>query len=247
MDIQAFFKVTYGLYLISSMDGESYNGHISNTVFQVSAKPARFAIASHKDNLTTEYIRKSKVFSISVLQEDIDMDFIGPWGFQSGKDIDKFLAVNFKRGKSGVPIVLDKSIAWFECELLEETDTGSHIIFIGKVLDAQLLDDKKLPLTYTYYRDVIKGRSPENAPTYIEREKPGETGLSADTGNGESKKGTPGPAKYKCTVCGYVYDPAQGDPPAGIPPGTPFEEIPGNWTCPVCGVQKIDFKALREN
>ncbi|MCK5764364.1 MAG: flavin reductase, partial [Bacteroidales bacterium] len=101
MDIQSFFKLTYGLYIVSSKDGDKLNGHISNTVFQVSAEPARFAVATHKDNLTTEYIRKSKVFSISVLQQDCDLEFLGPWGFKSGRDVDKFKNTNFKTGKSG--------------------------------------------------------------------------------------------------------------------------------------------------
>ncbi len=234
MDIKSFFKLTYGLYIVSSKDGEKLNGHISNTVFQVSAEPARFAVATHKDNLTTEYIRKSKVFSISVLQQDCDLEFLGPWGFKSGRDVDKFKNTNFKTGKSGAPIVLDKSIAYIDCEVQEEVDTGSHIMFIGLAVEAEVLDGKLPPLTYGYYRDVIKGLSPENAPTYTDKSKPADPEVKPES---ELKK-------FQCVVCGYIYDPEQGDPTKNIPPGTAFEDLPDNWTCPICGVGKSEFNSL---
>lgn len=234
MDIQAFFKVTYGLYIVSSHDGDKLNGHISNTVFQVSADPARFAIATHKDNLTTAYIRKSKAFSISVLQQDCDLEFLGPWGFSSGTEIDKFENTNFKTGLSGAPIVLDKSIAYIDCELQDEIDTGSHILFIGLAVDAEVLDPKSPPLTYAYYRDIIKGLSPENAPTYTDKSKLAETEVQAES---DLKK-------FRCLVCGYVYDPAQGDQSKNIPPGTAFEDLPKDWRCPICGVGKEEFNSI---
>ena len=234
MDIQSFFKVTYGLYIVSSRDGEKLNGHVSNTVFQVSAEPARFAIATHKENLTTDYIRKSKAFSISVLQQDCDLEFLGPWGFQSGTEVDKFSHVNYKTGKSGAPIVLDKSIAYIDCELQEEIDTGSHILFIGLAVDAEVIDPSQPPLTYAYYRDVIKGLSPENAPTYTDKSKLAEIEIKTES---ELKK-------FKCLVCGYMYDPDQGDPTKDIPPGAAFEDLPDDWRCPICGVGKEEFKSI---
>jgi flavin reductase (DIM6/NTAB) family NADH-FMN oxidoreductase RutF/rubredoxin len=234
MDIKSFFKVSYGLYILSSRDGDRLNGHISNTVFQVTAEPARFAVATHKDNLTTEYIRKSKVFSISILEQDVDLEFLGPWGFRSGRDTDKFEHTGYKFGKSGAPVVLDKSIAYIDCELKEEIDTGTHILFIGNVVDARILDDKKKPLTYAYYRDVIKGLSPENSPTYTDNSKLAELEVEEEA---ELKK-------FQCLVCGFVYDPAEGDPAKGIPPGTSFEDLPDDWTCPICGVGKSEFKSI---
>lgn len=234
MDIQSFFKVTYGLYIISSSNGDKLNGHISNTVFQVSADPARFAIATHKENLTTDYIKKSRAFSISILQQDVDLNFLGPWGFNSGREVDKFSSCNYKTGKSGAPIVLDKSIAYIDCEVDAEIDTGSHILFIGKSLDAEVLNDQASPLTYQYYRDVIKGLSPENAPTYTDKSKLAETEVLDE----QTLK------KYQCIICGYIYDPAEGDAPKSIPPGTSFDDIPDNWTCPICGVGKEEFKKI---
>ena len=234
MDIQSFFKVTYGLYIVASHDGEHQDGHISNTVFQVSAEPPRFAIATNKNNLTTDYIRKSKVFSISVLQQDCDLQFMGPWGFQSGREVDKFKNTNYKTGKSGAPIVLDRCIAYIDCELEDEIDTGTHIMFIGKAIDAEVLDPHSPALTYGYYRDVIKGLSPENAPTYTDKSKLGETEIRSEVVL----------KKFKCLVCGYIYDPAEGDPTKNIPSGTAFEDLPDNWTCPICGVGKDEFTSI---
>ncbi|HSG67893.1 MAG TPA: flavin reductase [Bacteroidales bacterium] len=233
MDISTFFKITYGLYIVSSKYGDRLNGHISNTVFQVSAEPPRFAIATHKENLTTEMIQKSRLFSISVLQRDVDLKFLGPWGFSSGRETEKFKNCNYKTGVTGVPIVLDKSIAYIECEVDTEIDTGSHILFIGKAVDAQILNNSHPPLTYAYYRDVIKGLSPENAPTYTDKSK------LAKMEEVHDEKGL---KKFQCLICGYMYDPAEGDPSRGIPAGTAFEDIPDDWSCPICGVGKEEFK-----
>ena len=233
MDINAFFKISYGLYIVSSHDGDKLNGHISNTVFQVTADPPRFAVATHKDNLTTEMIRKSKVFSVSVLQKDVDLEFLGPWGFRSGHDIDKFAGCNYTTGISGAPVLLDKSIAYIDCELEQEVDTGTHILFIGRAVDARVLDNKAIPLTYTYYREVIKGLSPEHAPTYTD---PSAKLESEEIMSDKKMK------KFRCLVCGYLYDPAEGDPTKGIPPGTSFDELPDDWTCPICNVGKEEFK-----
>jgi len=231
MDAQAFFRISYGLYIVSSRKGDLYNGHISNTVFQVSAEPALFAIATHRDNLTTEYIRSSKVLSISVLQQDVDLQFLGPWGFKSGRDTNKFKGTAYKIGVTGAPIVLDKAIAFIDCTVKEEIDTGSHIMFIGEAVDAAVLDNNAPPLTYAWYRNVIKGISPEHAPTYTGQ---GEIPDAGPAGGQEMRK-------FKCLVCGFIYDAAEGDPAKNIPPGTAFEDLPDDWTCPVCGVGKEEF------
>nr|NQU94134.1 rubredoxin [Bacteroidota bacterium] len=243
MKVETFFKLTYGLYILSSNDGEHKTGHVSNTVFQITADPPMIAVATHKKNLTSEYIRKSGFFSISVLQQDVDLEFISPWGYKSGRDIDKFEHAGFKTGSTGVPIVLDNSIAWFECKVEVIHEIGTHILFVGRVLDGEIINDHALPLTYAHYRDVIKGISPENSPTYISKEKKPDEKVVEKSAEPDSTEPA-GLQKYKCTVCGYIYDPVEGDPPAGIAPGTAFEDIPDNWTCPICGVTKEDFVLL---
>ena len=82
-------------------------------------------------------------------------------------------------------------------------------------------------MTYAYYHQVKRGTTPRAAPSYI-----------------AEKKEAPKMTKYRCTVCGYVYDPELGDPDGGIKPGTPFEEIPDGWVCPVCGVDKSEFEKM---
>ncbi len=233
MKPEAFFKITYGLYIVSSRDGSNYNGHISNTVFQITADPPRIAIATHKNNLTTQYIEKSKVFSVSILKQDVSLEFIGPWGYKSGRDLDKFQSANYKIGKTGAPIVLGHTLGYFECEVVEKVDTGTHILFIGQVIDAELMQEAEKPLTYSYYREVIKGISPRNAPTY--------TGGKHDAIPEHHVKAEAKSQRFQCTVCGHIYDPGEGDPHGGIPPGTAFEDIPDDWTCPICGVSKKDF------
>jgi len=237
VDISTFFKVTYGLYVVSAADRKNRTGHISNTVFQITADPPKFAVASHKDNLTTEYILKNKAFSISILEKDCDLDFLGPWGFKSGRDISKFKKTNFKKGKTGSPILLDNTIGYIECELEDTVDTGTHLLFIGKVVDAQIIDDQKSPLTYGYYRQEIKGLSPENSPTYVGDKL--ENAVIADEDYESTATGSQ--QRYQCKICGYIYDPGEGEPHAGIAPGTAFEDIPDDWYCPICGVSKKDF------
>ena len=234
MDNSAFFKITYGLYIVSSRDGNNFNGHVSNTVFQVTANPPKFAVASHKENLTTQYIEKSRLFSISILQQDIDLEYLGPWGFHSGKSVDKFKDRDFILGESGVPILLEKTIAWIECEVTDIFDTGTHILFIGRAINAEIINNDKIPLDYTFYREVIKGLSPEKSPTYSSELH--EKMVIHETAVKEEK-----PHKYQCTVCGFIYDPEEGDEHSGIAPGTAFEDIPDDWYCPVCGVSKKDF------
>jgi flavin reductase (DIM6/NTAB) family NADH-FMN oxidoreductase RutF len=229
MNIEAYYKITYGLYVVSSVMNKKLNGYVSNTVFQVTAEPARFAIACSKNNHTAEMIQQSKVFSISALMQEARADIIGTFGYRSGKDTDKFAKFNFKTGKTGSPVLLDDTLAWFECKVVQTVDAGSHLLFIGEVVDGDLLDGAGEPLTYAYYREVKKGKAPKNAPTYIDAEKL-KNQVSADK-----------PDKYYCTACGYIYDPALGDPEHGIPAGTRFEELPETWVCPVCGTEKADF------
>ncbi len=235
MNLDAFFKLSYGLYIVSSVDGKHMTGHISNTVFQVTADPPKFAIVTNKDNLTTDYIEKSKVFSISILEQDVDLEFLGPWGFKSGRNENKFASINYKTETTGAPIITDKTVAWFECKVVDSMDTGTHILYVGELVNYDLLQENATPLTYDYYRSVIKGISPKNSPTYLgDYQKQVKEKIKI----AETKQ------VYQCIVCGFIYDPEEGDPDSGIPPGTEFEDIPDDWMCPVCGVTKQDFKPI---
>ena len=231
MNHEAFYKITYGLYVVSSTNGSQSNGYVANTVFQVTAKPARFAIACNKDNYTCGLISQSQVFAISILQQDTKAELIALFGYKSGRTLNKYASVRHRTGQTGAPILLEDSLAWFECNVVQTIDVGTHLLFVGEAVDGDVINNgSQPPLTYAYYRDVKKGKAPKNAPTYF-----------APPGT-EVTDSAPLPAgKYVCAVCGHVYDPAEGDPDAGIPAGTRFEDLPDNWVCPVCGAAKSDF------
>ncbi len=231
MNSSALHCISYGLYVVSSRQGDRLNGQIANTVFQVTSEPATIAVSVNKQNLTHEFIRSSRVFSVSVLSQETPMRFIGRFGFQSGREIDKFAEVQYRIGHTGAPIVLDHALAFLEASVIQEKDAGTHTIFIGEVVDAEILKAGSC-MTYSYYHEVKRGKAPKTAPTYIEEQVEEET------------KGGGAMAKYECTVCGYVYDPELGDPDADIKPGTTFEDLPEDWVCPVCGAGKEDFEKV---
>lgn len=227
-NMKAIQKICYGVYIISSRKGEKTNGQIANTVFQITSDPPTVAISINKQNLTHEYIRESRVFTVSMLSKDAPMTLIGLFGYKSGRDVDKFSGTQFKVGVTKAPIVLDSVIGYLECEVLSETDVGTHTIFIGKIVDCDVLSSAE-PMTYAYYHEVKGGKSPKTAPTYIKEEEP----KAAAAGTSD---------KYQCKLCGYVYDPAAGDPDSGMKPGTLFEELPDSWVCPICGAPKSEFE-----
>jgi len=171
MNYESFNKISYGLYLVCSGTGIKSSGYVSNTVIQVSSKPPQFAVACSKNNLTAKLIAESKSFSISVLEKSTRPGLIGLFGFRTGSKVDKFSSVGYIEGETGAPIVTDDTIAWFECKLIKSMDVGTHILFIGQVLNSELLDTEKEPMTYSYYKKVKKGIAPPNAPTYIEKGK----------------------------------------------------------------------------
>ena len=239
MNYEAFFKVTYGLYVISSGNKGKMSGYIANTAFQVTAEPERFAISCSNNNFTVDIIRQSKAFAISVLSKEADQSLISLFGYHSTSQVDKFANTKIKIAKTGIPIVTEGCIAWFECELEQEINLGTHTIFIGKVLDNELLVSTDEPLTYAFYREVKKGMAPKNAPTFIKNEL-----LEHTKQDKPSDELTKKPKKYRCLVCGHVYDPEEGDHDSGFPPGTAFDDIPDDWYCPVCGAGKEDFEVM---
>jgi len=228
MNLKALHTISYGLYVIGSRKGDRLNGQIANTVIQVSSQPPLISVCINKENLTHEYIKSSGAFSVSVLSQDTPLSFIGHFGFKSGRDIDKFEGVNYRIGETQAPIVIDHALAYMEAKVTQEVDAGTHTDFIGQLVGAEVLREGE-PMTYAYYHQVKRGTTPKTAPSYIE----------------ERREAAPKMAKYECTVCGYIYDPEVGDPDGDIPPGTPFEKLPEDWVCPVCGASKGEFEKLK--
>jgi flavin reductase (DIM6/NTAB) family NADH-FMN oxidoreductase RutF/rubredoxin len=228
MDLKALYTLGYGLYVVSSIKGDKLNGQIANTVFQVTSEPPTIAVSINKGNLTHEFIVESRVLAVSVLAQDTPLAFIGHFGFKSGRDMDKLKGIEYKLGETGAPIVTANALAYLEARLVQQLDVGSHTIFVGEVVGADIIKEGE-PMTYAYYHQVKRGVTPKTAPVYLEE---------------KGKEAAPEMAKYKCSVCGYIYDPKVGDPDGGIAPGTPFEDIPDNWVCPVCGAAKSDFERI---
>jgi flavin reductase (DIM6/NTAB) family NADH-FMN oxidoreductase RutF/rubredoxin len=209
------------LYIVCSGDENKGNGFISNTVFQVTAEPPKFASCCNKDNFTAGFIAKYKAFSVSILEQNASSEIIGKFGYKSGKEMDKLSGMKIQYGITGVPIILDECIAYLEFKVVDTIDVGTHWMFIGELVSAVMLDQSKDPLTYLYYRQVKKGMAPKNAPTYIDKSK-----LEARPAETPTKK-------YKCPVCGYIYDEAVEK--------TKFKDLPDDWVCPACGTEKSDF------
>ncbi len=230
MNKNALRKISYGMYILTSENGDNINGQIVNSVIQATSDPATIIVCINHENLTHEFIENSKVFTLSTLSENAPMNLIGNFGYKSGRDINKFEGINCKTGKNGVPIVLDSAVSFLECELINQMDMGTHTMFIGKAINGDVLSDEN-PMTHAYYHQVKGGRSPKSAPHYIEAEE--ETDIKTKGGNKMDK--------YVCLMCGYVYDPGNGDSDAGIESGTQFVDLPDDWQCPTCGVSKDDF------
>jgi flavin reductase (DIM6/NTAB) family NADH-FMN oxidoreductase RutF len=167
MNSKAFYQISYGLYVIASRKGEKINGQIANTVFQITSKPPTFAVSINKENYTHEFIKNSKSLVVNVLDRDAAMVFIGRFGFKSGRDIDKFDGIKYKLSPLGNPILEENSIAFLELRVVKEVDVGTHTIFIGEAIDADIISDGE-PMTYAFYHIVKKGKAPKAAPTYIE-------------------------------------------------------------------------------
>ena len=229
MNPKALQKLGYGLYVVCSKKEDKFNGQIANTLFQVCSEPPVIAVAVNRQNLTHEFIAQSKVFTGSILLQETPLPFIGNFGFKSGRQFDKFKGVQYKLGETSVPIVLDHTLAYLEAKVLNQIEVGTHTVFLGEIVGGDIVKDGD-PMTYAYYHQVKRGTTPKSAPSYVE----------------ETKKVVSSATKYKCNVCGYIYDPEKGDPDGGIKSGTLFERIPSEWACPICGAAKEMFAKMDE-
>lgn len=218
MNSKVLRTLSYGVYIVSTMDGERPTGCTANSAMQITSSPATIAVSINHDNYTNHCIDASGLFAVSILAETSAPSLIGHFGFQSGREVNKFDTVSFEM-KSGVPIITD-SCGYIVCKVINKMETSSHTVFLGEVIDGDVLLSAPA-MTYAYYHNVIKGKSPKTAPTYIPEE---ESAASAPTENTSA-------SKWVCSVCGYIYD---GD--------TPFEELPDEFVCPLCKQPKDKFK-----
>ena len=176
MNTNVFRNLSYGVYVISSLDGERNTGCIANSIMQITSSPATIALSMNHDNFTNSCIAKSGRFAISILSENSDPSLIGTFGFQSGRDVNKFDGYPAEISSNGIPYITNGANSYLSGEVISHSDLGTHTMFIADVTDGEVFSDDN-SVTYDYYHKHIK-ESPKK----------------------ESKKG------WVCKICGYVYE-----------------------------------------
>jgi len=183
MDNKVLRNLSYGMYIVGTKDDKPV-GCIANTVFQITSEPKTIAVSINHNNYTNEIIKKTGIFSVSILGEDTNPEIIGTFGYKSAKDINKYENIDTTT-LEGLP-VLKTSCGNIVCKVINQIETSTHTIFIGEIIASNNYNDNK-PMTYKYYHEVLKGKSPKNAPTYEEETKTEKT-------------------IWKCEICGYEIE-----------------------------------------
>jgi flavin reductase (DIM6/NTAB) family NADH-FMN oxidoreductase RutF/rubredoxin len=178
-------KLSYGLFVLTAKTGEKINGCITNTAIQVTTEPNQIAFAVNKANLTHDMVKESGRFVISIISEKAEFSLFKHFGFQSGRNVDKFADFDsYKLTESGIPYITAGINAYLEGEVVSASDLGTHTLFVCKVTDMEVLTEDA-SATYAYYHANIKPKPQE------------------------VKKTEEGKVIWRCTICGYEYE---GDP-----------------------------------
>ena len=207
MNNKAIYKLTYGLFVLTGFVRGKHNGCIINTAAQVTSSPNRISIAVNKANLTHDIIKETGIFNISVISEEATFKLFERFGFQTGRDVDKFEGmVGFAEAENGVKYITQGTNAYISAKVESSMDLGTHTLFIAEVTDMEVLSDAP-SVTYNYYQENIKPK-PQAKPVTAEEK---------------------GKTVWRCTVCGYEYD---GDPipedyicPLCKHPASDFEKV----------------------
>ena len=165
MDNRVFRNLSYGVYVVSVKNNNKYTGCTVNSIMQITSNPAIIALSVNHDNYTNSVIEQTKKFAVSILSEQSNPLTIGTFGFRSGRDFDKFSVIPYMIIDE-LPIIKD-ACGYLICEVKNKIETSTHTVFIAEVNNGDILDDN-IPMTYAYYHNVIKGKSPKADPTYIE-------------------------------------------------------------------------------
>jgi len=146
---QALYRISYGLYIITSQAEGRDNGQCANTCFQITSDPARLAIGINKLNFTHELIQKSGKFGVSVLNQT-GQDYARRFGYKSGRDADKFEGLAVHRGETGV-LLLDDALVTMQATVIGQMDAGTHTLFLADVTNGEILQEGD-PMTYAFFR-----------------------------------------------------------------------------------------------
>ena len=182
MNTKAMYNLSYGLFVLTARENGKDNGCIINTVGQVTSSPNRISITVNKQNYTHDMIMRTHAFNVSILTEKVPFDIFKRFGFQSGKDVNKFDGLlEYTRTGNSIPRLTAWTNAWLSGWVIQEIDLGTHTMFIAEVADCEVVGNDP-SVTYAYYQEHIK---PKPQPSKKE--------------GGEAKG-------WRCTVCGYVYE-----------------------------------------
>ena len=181
MDKKALYKLSYGLFVLTTREGEQDNGCIINTAIQAASEPNQMSVCVSKLNHTHDMIQRTGVFNVSVLSQRAGFDLFKHFGFQSGRDVNKFETfAGYARGANGLCYITEGTNAYFSVKVTKMEDLGSHTMFLGEITDMEVLSDAP-SATYDYYLNYIKP-------------KPQAVGTAED-----------GKTIWRCTICGYEY------------------------------------------
>lgn len=219
IDTKAFRNLSYGLYIISSKKDGKPVGCVVNTFAQVTSSPAQVSVAVNKDNYTVQGIQETGAYEVAVMNESASMELIGTFGFHSSVDTDKFTEFETAVSEQGIEYVTQSSCAHFSVKVTQQLDLGSHILFIGEVVEAEPVAGDA-PMTYAYYHQVKGGKTPPKASSY----NGGDDGVdNASAGEAKPK------VAWRCKICGHIEY---------------VDELPDDFTCPVCGVGRELFERI---
>ena len=179
---EAMYKITYGLFMLTTTDGKKQNGCIVNTVSMITDNPTRIVVFVNKANYSEELLRKTGVFNVSILTESTPFETFKQFGFQSGRNVDKFEGGMYATSENGLYYLPEHTNAVLSGKVVDMLDYGTHTLFVAEVTEAKKLNNEK-SVTYEYYQSNIKPK-----PQAVKTEEP-------------SAKG-----KWVCKICGYVHE-----------------------------------------
>ncbi|MDO4378189.1 MAG: flavin reductase [Erysipelotrichia bacterium] len=153
MNDSPLFNLTYGMFVLTSQYNKRDNGCIVDTLIQVADK--KVAVTVNKMNLTHDYIQKSHIFNASILTVEAQYSLFQHWGFNSGRNVDKTVGIDYKRSTNGLIYLIDSSNAYISAKVRQEIDLGTHTMFIADMVAGEVLSS--IPsMSYAYYQEYVK-------------------------------------------------------------------------------------------
>lgn len=166
MDPSALYKFSSGLYVVSASDGERTSACLVNTGLQVTSTPLQVSVTVNKENYTAGVVASAGHFSLAVVDESADMLFVGRFGFRSSETFDKFDGIAYITAPTGDPYPAEHVCSFVACKVVQTVDVGTHLTFVGEVVDAGILSGEP-PMTYAFYHNTLKGKTPPRASSYV--------------------------------------------------------------------------------